>query len=264
MKLKLFQINTFTEDFNGGNPAGVIPLKQWLDDDLMQSIAKENNFSETAFFVSNGNDYDLRWFTPNCEIDLCGHATLATAFVLNQALGQTKDHYNFNTRSGLIPVSVAGELFTLDMPANPVHAVTCPEAIRLGLGFEPKACFLSERDDYLVEFDSEDQLASLKPNYPALKQINARGIIVTAASNSKNIDFVSRWFGSDAVGIDEDPVTGSAHATLTPYWQAKLNKTKLHAKQLSARKGELMCQYSGDRVNVSGKARLYFSGEIHL
>ena len=262
MKLELYKINAFTDSFNGGNPAGVIPLDHWLPDEQMQAIAKENNYSETAFCIQNDNDYDLRWFTPGCEVDLCGHATVAAAFVLSTIKEVDQPSYVFNTRSGRLIVTKTGEQLTLDMPANALTETSCPPCIFEGIGVTPTASY--KTDDYMIVIEDEEFLENLRPNYSALKKIDARGTIVTAPSQKPGVDFVSRWFGGPDVGIDEDPVTGSAHATLVPYWSERLNKQSLQAVQCSQRKGVLACNNDGDRVQVSGGAILYFSGHIFI
>lgn len=261
MRLPIFKINAFTSVYRGGNPAGVCPLSAWLPDESMQSIARENGYSETAFFVQNGEGYDLRWFTPGCEVDLCGHATLATAFALKSCMGQSRDIYRFNTRSGLIGVESDGEIFVLDMPVAKFSPVTAPACIVEGLGVNPKEVYKGQ--DYMVVLSSAEEVAALRPNYTLLQQVEARGVIVTARGDG-DVDFVSRWFGGPEVGIDEDPVTGSAHCMLVPYWSQVLAKRQLVAKQVSERGGDLRCELAGDRVKVGGRAVLYLSGEIHL
>jgi PhzF family phenazine biosynthesis protein len=264
MIIPLYQANAFTDHFSGGNPAGVCPLNSWLSDEQMQSIARENNFSETAFFVKSGDAYDLRWFTPGCEVDLCGHATLATTKVLAEELGDVRESYCFNTRSGQIVVKRKGDTYQLNMPATTLTPTPCPIQLRDAIGYQPTESFLA--DDYLLVFEqlSEKQLIALEPNFSAIKMIPCRGVIVTCQSDNKNIDFVSRWFGSADVGIDEDPVTGSAHCQLVPYWSAKLGKSILKAQQVSTRKGALDCDLKHERVLVAGKAVIYFKGEIRV
>lgn len=270
MKLRLFQINTFTEQFNGGNPAGVIPLNKWLADEVMQAIATENGFSETAFYVPVGDAFELRWFTPGCEVDLCGHATLASVFVIANELHVTRDRYVFHTRSGELPVwppngqRSTNMGFTMDFPANELQPVndfeTLVSALRLPPATTPLNCYRA--DDYLLVLNTEAEVASLQPDFAALRRMDARGLIVTAASTRKGIDFVSRWFGGPDVGIDEDPVTGSAHCSLIPYWAKQLQKERFEAEQISTRKGYLSCRQLDDRVHITGKAVTYFQGEI--
>lgn len=260
MRLPIFKINTFTSDYRRGNPAGVCPLSSWLPDELMQSIAKENAYSETAFFVQNHDSYDLRWFTPGCEVDLCGHATLATAFALRSCMGQLRDLYKFNTRSGILSVEYKNEILVLDMPAAKFASTIAPANLIEGLGTSGREIYKGQ--DYMVVLGSAAEVAALKPNFSVLRKIDARGIIITARGEGE-IDFVSRWFGGPDVGIDEDPVTGSAHCMLVPYWSRVLEKYQLFAKQISERGGELRCELSADRVKVGGQAVLYFSGEIY-
>jgi PhzF family phenazine biosynthesis protein len=264
MKIPLYQVNAFTTAYSGGNPAGVCPLVDWLSDELMQSIAKENNFSETAFFVRRGDTYDLRWFTPGCEVDLCGHATLATTKVLAEELGEIRENYRFNTRSGEIKVRRLDDTYQLDMPSANLRSVSCPDALVSAIGYSPSECFLD--DDYLLVFNhlSAKELEALSPDFAAIKPIECRGVIVTCQSDNDEFDFVSRWFGSADVGIDEDPVTGSAHCQLVPYWSAKLGRTQLKAQQVSSRKGILDCELKDGRVFAAGKAVVYFKGEIRI
>jgi PhzF family phenazine biosynthesis protein len=261
VRIPIFKINVFTSDYRGGNPAGVCPLETWLPDALMQSIAKENGYSDTAFFVPSGENYDLRWFMPGCEVDLCGHATLATAFALRFYLGQVKDSYKFNTRSGLLSVEPKGEILVLDMPALEFVPAIAAASLVEGLGVNPKEVYKGQ--DYMVVLSSAEEVAALRPNYKVLRQIDSRGFIVTARG-SDGIDFVSRWFGGPDVGIDEDPVTGSAHCMLVPYWSQVLAKRQLTARQISERGGDLHCELVVDRVKVGGQAVLYLSGEIQV
>ena len=250
MEFEIYQINTFTKTYKGGNPAGVCPLDEWVDDDVMQAIAKENGYSETAFFVPNGDRYDLRWFTPGCEVDLCGHATLASAFVLSKYKSINKNILEFQTRSGLLNVAVRGDIFTLDMPANDYKEVECPDCIVDGLGVKPMQAYLA--DDYLVVFDDDEFVSNVVPKFSELQKVNARGTIITAESSLADLDFVSRWFGGPGVGVSEDPVTGSAHCTLIPYWSERLGKVEMNAMQCSSRGGKLGCILRGNRVEVSG------------
>lgn len=260
MEFEFYQINAFTKSYNGGNPAGVCPLDEWIDDELMQAIAKENGLSETAFFVPNGNQYNLRWFTPGCEVDLCGHATLASAFVLSKIKGVRKSKLEFQTKSGLLNVGVKGDTFALDMPTNHYEEVDCPDCIVNALGKKPVQTFLA--DDYLAVFDDDDFIFNVAPDFSEIQKVNARGTIITAESSQKDVDFVSRWFGGPDVGINEDPVTGSAHCTLIPYWSDKLGKIEMNAIQCSSRGGELGCTLRGNRVEVSGEAVMYLQGMI--
>ncbi len=263
MKLAYYQVNTFTEQFDGGNPAGVMPLDDWLDDSLMQAIARENGLSETAFFVAGENAFELRWFTPGCEVDLCGHATLASAFVLATEKKLTQNRYLFTTRSGELAVTETEGRLTLDMPVSNLRPAACPDCIAQGLGLAPAETYLA--DDYLVVLEDESTVRELAPDFSKMQQVDARGTIVTAPSTTDGIDFVSRWFGGPDVAIDEDPVTGSAHGALARYWSQRLNKPSLEALQLSERQGRLTCHYDGgDRVQVAGKAVLYCKGYIYV
>lgn len=261
MKLKLYQIDAFTDKLFGGNPAAVCPLNEWLPDDLMQQIAQENNLSETAFYVRKGNGYELRWFTPAAEVDLCGHATLATAFVLFFLEGHTGDEIHFHSpRSGLLPVKREGDWLKMNFPADTLTPILISNTILDAFDRAPIAAYKG-KSDYLVVFEREEHVAQLVPNLPALELIPARGVIVTAPG--RDTDFVSRWFGP-RVGVPEDPVTGSAHTTLTPYWSKHLGKTFLTAKQLSRRGGLLQCRQLEGRVEISGQCRVYMKGEIEV
>lgn len=261
MELPLFQVNAFARDFRSGNPAGVCPLREWLPDTLMQAIAAENGFSETAFLVPANGAYELRWFTPACEVDLCGHATLAAAHVLRHLLGGVAGPLRFHTRSGELVVEAEGDDLVLDMPRLGFEAATVPEAIRRGLGAGVLVCYRGQ--DYMVVLESAALVQALRPDFAVLQGVDARGVIVTASGQGE-VDFVSRWFGSAGVGVEEDPVTGSAHAMLVPYWAEVLGKTRLQARQLSARGGELRCELAGDRVRVAGRTVLYFQGVIRV
>lgn len=224
----------------------------------MQNIAAENNLAETAFFVPRGDDYDLRWFTPTVEVDLCGHATLAAAFVLFSELGLRKDTVHFHSRSGLLTVSRSGDILTLDFPSRPPRPCTAPKALIDGLGAKPIE--ISKARDYFAVFNNEQEIRSLRPDFGLLGTLDEK-VIVTAPGS--DCDFVSRFFAPTA-GINEDPVTGSAHCTLIPYWSQRLGKTRLFARQLSKRGGELFCEQAGDRVRIGGNAVLYLRGEIEL
>ncbi|WP_207531693.1 PhzF family phenazine biosynthesis protein [Desertivirga arenae] len=261
MTLPIYQADAFTDKLFGGNPAAICPLEQWLPEPVMQKIAAENNLAETAFFVPEGEGYKLRWFTPEMEIDLCGHATLASAHILFTELGYSKDIIHFHTlKAGTLIVSRNDDLYTLDFPSRvPELAEAPPELIEaLGAG-SPVETHKSR--DYMLIYETEEQIASIQPDFNALAKIDAIGIIVTAPGNHS--DFVSRMF-APAAGIPEDPVTGSAHCNLIPYWAERLGKAKLHAFQISARRGELWCELKGDRVLMSGKAVTYLKGEIFV
>jgi len=258
MKLPYFEVSAFTADPFGGNPAGVCPLKAWLADATMQNIAAQNNLSETAFFVPRGGDYELRWFTPKVEIDLCGHATLASAFVLFSELGFGADAICFHSRSGVLSVSRKSGVLTLDFPSRPPAPCTVPDALIRGLGRKPVE--VRKARDYFAVFSREDDVRSLQPDFAELVTLDAN-VIVTAPGMA--CDFVSRFFAPTA-GVPEDPVTGSAHCTLIPYWSQQLGKTMLHARQVSPRGGELFCELAGDRVRIGGRAVLYLRGEIEI
>jgi len=260
MKIPIYQVDAFTSNLFGGNPAAVCPLKEWIDPGLMQSIAAENNLSETAFFVKKNDFYELRWFTPEIEVDLCGHATLATGFVLFNHLNYNDEEIKFETKSGRLMVQRSGDLITLNFPASPPEKTDPPDRLTEGLGKKPLEVYKSR--DYLALFETEKDVLSIQPDFKILGKLETLGIIITARGDTS--DFVSRFFAPSA-GIDEDPVTGSAHTTLVPYWAKKLNKTKFHAFQISKRGGELFCQLVGDnRVLISGKAKTYLTGEIEI
>ncbi|MDR3456618.1 MAG: PhzF family phenazine biosynthesis protein [Verrucomicrobiae bacterium] len=259
MKIPCYQVDAFAGEVFRGNPAAVCPLDAWLPDATMQSIAAENNLSETAFTVPRGNGFDLRWFTPTIEVDLCGHATLATALVMFQERNFAGGTIEFHSRSGILRVSREGEILTLDFPVRPGVTCAMPEALVRGLGRTPVEIFKSQ--DFLAVFQTAAEVRALRPDFAVLKTLAARGVIATAPG--EDCDFVSRFF-APAAGIDEDPVTGSAHCTLMPYWAARLGRTKLFARQISARGGELFCELAGDRVRIGGKAVLYLRGEIVL
>ena len=260
MKIKLFQIDAFTDKVFGGNPASVCPLDHWLADDLLQRIAMENNQAETAFFVRDGSRFHIRWFTPKLEVDLCGHATLASAYVLFHLEGFPEPVVEFDSRSGLLRVTREGDFLTLDFPADPPLKVSPPEDLITALGAWPVEIHKG-KSDYLLVYGSAEEIKSIKPDMRLLAQVPARGTIVTAPG--REVDFVSRFFAPQS-GIPEDPVTGSAHTTLTPYWAARLGKISLNARQLSGRGGRLRCILDGERVKISGQARPYLTGQIQL
>jgi PhzF family phenazine biosynthesis protein len=259
MNLPFYQVDAFTDRLFSGNPAGVCPLAGWLTDELLQSIAAENNLAETAFFVPGEEGFELRWFTPEVEVDLCGHATLAAAHVLFLHLGQPGEVVRFQTRSGILEVSREGDLLALDFPARPAISCECPDDLAAGLGRRPVAT--AKARDYFAIFETEEEIRSLRPDMEVLSRLECLGIIATAPG--KDCDFVSRFFAPGA-GVPEDPVTGSAHCTLIPYWAKRLGKTKLHARQLSRRGGELWCEDLGARVRMSGRAVTYLTGFLHL
>jgi PhzF family phenazine biosynthesis protein len=249
MKIKQYQVDAFASHAFEGNPAAVCPLERWLDDGLLQALAEENNLSETAFFVAAGRSFDLRWFTPVKEVDLCGHATLAAAHVLFERLGYAERVIAFKTRSGQLLVEKTGSRLQMDFPASPPAPCSMPERLVQGLGARPVELLAGE--DYLAVFDSEETVRSLAPDHALLGQLDLRGVIVTAPGI--DVDFVSRFF-APKFGIPEDPVTGSAHCELAPYWARRLGKNALSARQVSKRGGNLGCEVKGDRVVLSGSA----------
>lgn len=261
MKLDIYQVDAFTNKIFGGNPAAVIPLKEWPADSLMQQIAAENNLAETVFFVPKDEGYHIRWFTPELEIDLCGHATLASAFVLYNYLGYTKNAIHFYSKSGELVVSKVEDKLQMNFPARmPVRISDYPDELLKGLGTAEVVGVYKSRD-YVVEFATEKEVLSIQPDITLLNQIDVVGIIVTAPGS--DCDFVSRFFAPNC-GIPEDPVTGSAHSTLIPFWSEKLHKDKMHARQVSKRGGELWCENKGDRVTMSGNCVFYMKGEIDV
>jgi PhzF family phenazine biosynthesis protein len=264
MKIPIFQLDAFTGELFRGNPAAVCPLEEWLDDRRLQAIAAENNLSETAFFIPEGDDYHLRWFTPRAEVDLCGHATLASAWVIFDRLEPGRESVGFRTRGGELRVDREGDLFEMDFPARPAEPKEAPRALVEGLGIEPAEVLAAPRD-YLVRMTNEEDVRKLKPDFLRLRTLDRLGIIVTAEGTG--CDFVSRFF-APGVGVPEDPVTGSAHCTLVPYWASRLERpdqnARLHARQISARGGELFCQDLGDRVKIAGRVVLYLEGTIDV
>lgn len=259
MKLRLYQIDAFTNKLFSGNPAAVCPLPQWLPDETLQCIAAENNLAETAFFVKDKNRYHIRWFTPTVEVDLCGHATLAAAKVLYDFENYQENEIEFfSERSGILKVSRNGELYTLDFPADKYERVELSPQMIACFNSQPFEAYRGKTDLMLV-FNTEDEIKRIVPDFNAMMKIKTRGMIITAPGTES--DFVSRFFAPQS-GINEDPVTGSAHTTLTPYWAQKTGKSELTAIQLSARKGFLACTYLGDRVRISGQGVTYLQGEI--
>jgi predicted PhzF superfamily epimerase YddE/YHI9 len=260
MKLPLYQIDAFANRTFAGNPAAVCPLDGWLDDALMQAIAAENNLSETAFIVRTGPDYAIRWFTPTVEVDLCGHATLASAFVVFEVLEPARDAVTFESKSGPLIVTRDGERLRMDFPSRPPSRCATPEVLRQGLKQTPGEVWRSATH-YLAVYNSEAEVRALEPAMDHLSRADALGVIVTAPS--ARADFVSRFFAPGA-GVPEDPVTGAAHCTLVPYWSQRLGKTQLHALQVSRRGGELFCEQRGDRVTIAGRAVKYLEGTIEV
>lgn len=261
MKIKLYQVDAFTSRLFGGNPAAICILEQWLDDSLMQRIAAENNLSETAFVVQQGDGYGIRWFTPNSEVDLCGHATLAAAHVLfeHHAFPGKKIIFQSRTSGGLAVMKEDGSL-TLDFPADSFEQVRAPQELVEAIGREPVEIYRG-RSDYLMIYEEQGEIEAISPDYRQLAGMDLRGIIISAPGI--DTDFVSRFF-APRLGINEDPVTGSAHTTLTPYWAKRLGRSSLSARQLSGRKGELKCRLLGDRVHITGRAVTYLVGEIEF
>lgn len=259
MKLDIYQVDAFATRPFEGNPAAVCPLDKWLPDELMQSIAMENNLSETAFLVAEDDGYRIRWFTPVTEVDLCGHATLASAWVLFNCLGHEADTVIFLSRSGRLPVRRWGDELELDFPAQPPRACAVPDGIARAIGAEPVEC--REFVDLLVIFDNPAAVREARPDMAALAALDYRGIIITAPGEEH--DFISRFFGP-AVGVPEDPVTGSAHTKLMPYWAGKLGRNRLRARQVSPRGGDLLCTLDGDRVRITGQAVLFLRGSLEV
>jgi PhzF family phenazine biosynthesis protein len=259
MNLTIYQVDAFTKEAFKGNPAAVCPLESWISDDMMQKIALENNLSETAFFVKKGDLYELRWFTPTFEIDLCGHATLATAFVIFNELSSDEKVLKFETMSGMLSVEKEDDLLILDFPSRPPVACEIPEGMIECIGKYPEEILKSR--DYFLVFETEQDVLDIQPNFTELLKLPTTAIIVTAKGT--DADFVSRCFAPE-VGVFEDPVTGSAHCNLIPYWAEKLGKEKFFARQVSARGGELFCELKGDRVKIGGNAVLFMKGEIFV
>lgn len=260
MQLSIYQVDAFTDRVFGGNPAAVVPLASWLDEETMQAVAAENNLSETAFFVREPEGYRIRWFTPVAEIDLCGHATLAAAWVLFREIAPGMESVEFASASGPLGVTLAREKLVMDFPSWEPEPVDAPEGLLAGLGGPRPLEVLGSRD-YLVVYEHANQVRALNPNFSALSRLDRLGVIVTAPGQT--CDFVSRFF-VPSLCINEDPVTGSAHSTLVPYWSRTLGRSELLARQVSARGGELACRHLGDRVEIAGQAVLYMKGTIHI
>lgn len=257
MNIPLYQVDAFADRVFSGNPAAVCPLEAWPEDGWMQAVAAENNLSETAFLVGGGGRYGLRWFTPETEVDLCGHATLAAAFVIFNFMEPESGVIAFDTRSGELSVRRDGDWLRMDFPALPPTPCPCPDELFQGLGLRPRTVLRA--DKYLAIFDTEAEIRALTPDMAALKRLNLMGVIVSAPGS--DADFVSRFF-APKVGVPEDPVTGSAHCMLTPYWAQRLDKTTLIARQVSRRGGEIHCTLKNDRVELAGQAVLFLKGEI--
>jgi len=261
MKIPYYEVLAFTDRLFAGNPAGVCILEEWLPDEMLQKIAAENNLAETAFFIDRGNFFDIRWLSPSAEIDLCGHATVGSAHVLFQHLGRSGNSLTFQSRSsGELRVDRAGERLVLDFPSRPAAACEAPALLAESLGAQPAEVFKNR--DYIAVFERPEQVAALTPNLAELAKLEGvQGVCVTAPGN--DCDFVSRYF-APSVGVPEDSVTGSTHCALIPFWAKRLGKTKLHARQLSTRGGELFCEDRGDRVGIGGTAVTYVEGILQL
>jgi PhzF family phenazine biosynthesis protein len=259
MKIPIFQVDAFTDRLFAGNPAAICPLATWLPDDLMQNIAAENNLSETAFFVRKDDSFELRWFTPVAEINLCGHATLASGHVLFRHLGYGGDKIRFMSKGGELIVTKSDDLLTLDFPSNKPGPADPPPDLFEALGTRPVEILKAR--DILAVFKSPDEIVAVHPNFELLGHIDIHGVIITAPG--RDCDFVSRFF-APRMGVNEDPVTGSSHTALIPFWSEKSGKKKMRARQLSKRGGELICEDLGPRVLISGNSVTFFEGEIEL
>lgn len=259
MELPLYQIDAFAEEIFTGNPACVVPLEEWLPDELLLKIAKENAIAETAYFIEKGDKFHLKWFTPETEMDLCGHATLAAAHTIKDILNYPKDIIKFETRSGDLEVKVENALYTLDFPSRKPEPTEIPPLLEQSLENQPQQVLKAR--DFVLVFENEEEVKNIKLNrlYFDQLELGTGGVIFTAAGN--DCDFVSRFFTPRAT-VFEDPVTGSAHCSLIPYWSEKLGKNEMNAKQISERGGQLFCVNNGERVLISGKARTYFKGSL--
>lgn len=260
MKIPLYQVDVFTNKLFAGNPAAVCPLEEWIDDAKLQNIAAENNLAETAYFVPRKDgSFDLRWFTPNQEVDLCGHATVASAYVLFNHLGHPTRSVTFHSRSGPLGVSEADGLFTMHFPRWDPSPCAAPPGLVEGLGRRPAEVL--KRRDFVAVYESEAEVRALRPDFGVLARVDALGVVATAPGET--CDFVSRFF-APAAGVPEDPATGSTHCELIPYWSKRLGKTSLRARQLSARGGEFLCEDLGEAVSIAGKAVLYLEGSARI
>ena len=258
---ELYQVDAFASELFTGNPAGVCILESWLSEETMQAIAAENNLAETAFAVPSKDGYAIRWFTPETEVDLCGHATLATAHVLFDTLEASSNSIRFQSRErGMLEVTKSDDWLVLDFPTDSIAEVEMPQDLAKAVGGAPKSCWKG-LTDYMLVYDTEEEIRALSPNYHLLDKIPVRGVIAT--SPGRDHDFISRFFAPNC-GVPEDPVTGSAHTTLTPYWSNILGRTRLSAAQLSPRGGILKCELQGDRVKIAGKAVTYMKAELYL
>ena len=259
MRLPYYQVDAFTARIFGGNPAGVCPMKNWPADEILQSIAAENNQAETAFFMPMGDDYHLRWFTPLIEMDLCGHATLASAHVLFSELGYAKPSVRFHTKSGWLTATKRGDIIELDFPSRRPEPCPAPDDLLRGLGHPPREVLKSR--DFVAVYNSQAEVAALNPDMALLMRLDCLGIIATARGDDS--DFVSRFFAPKA-GIPEDPVTGSSHSSLIPFWAERLKKKEMFARQISRRGGELYCRHLGERVAIGGRAVIYSRAELEV
>lgn len=258
--MTLYQVDAFAKKLFSGNPAAVIPLDKWIDVELMQDIAAENNLSETVFFVPKENDFEIRWFTPGGEINLCGHATLASGWVLFNLLGYKRSSITFQSKSGPLHVTRDGKNILLDFPSwKPERVTEYPAELILSLG-NPEVLGVYKYRDLMVELNDEKTLRNIEPDFTLMKKMGEK-VIITAPG--KDIDFVSRFF-APSLGIDEDPVTGSAHSQLIPFWSEKLGKKVMNARQLSKRGGDIYCEQKGERVTMGGECVFYMKGELTL
>ena len=260
MKIPIFQVDAFTSKRFKGNPAAVCPLEKWIGTPMMQKIASENNLAETAFFVREDEGFHIRWFTPKVEVDLCGHATLAAAAVAFEKLGYSKDEIGFNSKSGLLKVRKESDEYILDFPADKIVRLKEEKRIVKAIGSTPEEIWKG-KEDHLLIYKSEQNIINISPDFNQLAKVSQRGVIVSAPGN--NVDFVSRFF-APAAGINEDPVTGSAHTTLTTYWADRLKKQELNARQISARGGDLRCKNRGERIEIGGKVVFFLEGIIEF
>lgn len=258
--MDIFQVDAFTNNLFKGNPAAIIPLENWISEDLMQLIAEENNLSETVFFVKNNHQFEIRWYTPTCEIDLCGHATLAAAHIIFTELNYTKEIIEFNSKSGVLTVKKIEDCYTLNFPSEEIEEIEIPTILQEALDI-PIIKTFKGKWKIIALLQNEYIVKNLQPNFSKLTELEFNGIIVT--SEGTNVDFVSRFF-APKIGINEDPVTGSAHTLLIPYWAKKLNKNEIQAIQLSKRTGYLNCKYLGKRVEMSGQAVTYLKGKLTI
>jgi PhzF family phenazine biosynthesis protein len=258
--ISFYHVDAFTDELFRGNPAGVCLLQEWLSNELLQAIAVESNLPVTAFVLNEKGKYSIRWFTPEYELDLCGHGTMAASQVIFQCLSPQLSQIDFYSQAGILKVKREGEMAILNFPAKKMITCASPALLVEGLGQAPVEVYDGQGERYIAVFDSEDQIKAMKPNMQLLSQLSHRSVVITARSNE--FDFVSRVFYPKKTSATEDAVTGAAHCFLVPYWAHKLNKNSLHAKQVSSRGGELFCQLEHDRVLIGGRGRLYMKGEI--